>query len=188
MAQVLAETAYSGDLWRKVLLSASTNERLEEVLTSLWMIWSNRNECLYQGSCSTLRKLRETVRRKTEAYITANAVNTDGSNRVEGKGAQGGSWTPPDQKSIKLNVDAFFNNQSHEAGLRVVARDKLAREQRLNRVTIESDCLVAIHEIQKGAQYKIAHELAKLETQVGGSSFLWRALPPQIYNMDMFSI
>ncbi|XWS10214.1 hypothetical protein CRYUN_Cryun39dG0056000 [Craigia yunnanensis] len=86
-------------------------------MLTCWLLWNNRNKCLYKQVCKSPKSLMSSLNRLMANF---NEVN----NREEvGNESLHKQWNPPSAGILKINTNAAFHHSSREAQLGVVGRD-----------------------------------------------------------------
>ncbi|OMO70912.1 reverse transcriptase [Corchorus capsularis] len=117
--QSVADWDGESDFWFYFLSKSSRLGQLDRVVNTLWLIWQNRNKCLYSSTCRLPRSVDIAAINLSKQFQLATACDSHRSSISHGSK----TWTAPPVGVIKLNVDASFSVETNEAGLGVVARD-----------------------------------------------------------------
>ncbi|OMO91484.1 reverse transcriptase [Corchorus capsularis] len=164
------------EFWSYFLSKAARVGCLDKVMCFMWLLWQNRNSCVYDQTChmpGALTAAGEHMLRQTHGLSPSSQIQFgSGSRRLA-------RLHPPPHGMVKINVDAYFSEQEGVAGLGVVIRGfngdvmvsasrellfvssplyaevhallfafELALEWDVTNCVIESDCLIAIKEIK----------------------------------------
>ncbi|KAL9669017.1 hypothetical protein QQ045_006558 [Rhodiola kirilowii] len=104
-------------LWWCVM-SLSDDDR-RKLFVVMWLCWRNRNNVWHDKGGWDISQAsiigKSTLRLLSCCHATQSSRNSNFS----------GSWSPPPQHEIKINIDGVWELNSREAGLGIVARDHL---------------------------------------------------------------
>ena len=124
--------------WNRLFSFFADKEEVEQGMFTLWMLWTNRNNCLHNLTCGNPITMKSQIVAMATDYIPA------ASHPASGDQVTRGGWVPPMMETIKINVDAAFCSMSRVASLGVVARNKDA-EFFLSAVTKVGDIESPLH-------------------------------------------
>ncbi|XVF28404.1 hypothetical protein REPUB_Repub15cG0026600 [Reevesia pubescens] len=109
--------------WESVFEKALKVDTLGLMLTTLWLLWFNRNMCVHERLCAIPTAIAQSAQRKMIEFQDIWPTIS----RVYGTVSHGPiffqSWSPPQLGVININVDASYDSYTSAAGLGLVARD-----------------------------------------------------------------
>ncbi|XVF19448.1 hypothetical protein REPUB_Repub11eG0112000 [Reevesia pubescens] len=167
------EQLQDGCFWENFFESMHRENKLEVCFYLLWSIWGNRNKCLHEGTCQLPKNLWELAICKQLEFmgVAGTESNAVVSSTTEGwrPPAQGGLKINVDASfsgvvaeagvglvardstgTVVFSAYTRFNSVRSSLMAEVLAiwwALEIAREQHFNRIVVESDCLLAVNEI-----------------------------------------
>ena len=91
---------------------------VELFCTVLWLLWHNRNKCFHNKHCDLPEVLKTKANRIMEEFL---------SRRLQLQGqslaTRTVSWSPSPLFTLKVNIDAAYDQASRQAKLGVVIKD-----------------------------------------------------------------
>ena len=103
------EISMSSNFWLEVLEMFKKDGAVEKFMLTCWLLWMNRNKCLYEQVCKSPRSVMSSVNKLMANYREVNSREEIRNETLQEQ------WYPPLTGILKINTDAAFNHSSREA-------------------------------------------------------------------------
>lgn len=104
--------------WFGMIMEVKNLEEVETLCVCAWKIWGTKNDLYFEKIYAFLDVC---YRRALDILLEFRKASDHG--HQEHLRRSNSKWAPPEQGSIKVNVDATINVKEDKVGLGVVARD-----------------------------------------------------------------
>ncbi|XP_060968323.1 uncharacterized protein LOC115710989 [Cannabis sativa] len=120
-----AVSMYKGD-YLKFLASSHTKAEFEQIICTLWCIWSERNQVVHNKKSHSASALAAFSLQYLDNYHAAQLKYrppATSSQVPSPSTAPSAPWQPPPMGTLKLNIDAAFDKTSSKIGVGAVIRN-----------------------------------------------------------------